>query len=109
MKDDLQQIVVIHLCWISLHYASAHLYAKYCTPWSVLGVAISPVMAMAPHCQAMRWCIVQGASSINSMWVTLGTYLLAKAAAYNIHIVKGAVVSSRRATGDAEEREAHRD
>tara|TARA_X000000368_G_C22962788_1_gene681751 strand:+ start:939 stop:1109 length:171 start_codon:yes stop_codon:yes gene_type:complete len=45
----------------------------------MMGVAFSPVMTMTPHCQAMRWCIVQGASSINSMWLSLGTWMAAKA------------------------------
>lgn len=76
---------MIHFGWVSLHYTAAHLYTRYCTPWSVMGVAFSPVMTMTPHCQACRWCIVQGASSINSMWMTLGTWTVAKFAAYRIY------------------------
>ena len=83
---DLYQVFLIHFCWVSLHYTSAHLYTKYCTPWSVIGAAFSPVMTMTPHCQAFRWCIVQGASSINSMWMTMGTWTIAKFAAYQMAV-----------------------
>ena len=84
---DLYQVFLIHFSWMSLHYTSAHLYIRYCTPWGVIGAAFSPVMTMTPQCQAFRWCIVQGALSINSMWMTLGTWVIAKIAAYQM-IVK---------------------
>jgi hypothetical protein len=77
---DIYSFVVIHICWVTVHYISAHLYARHCTPWSVAGIAFSPVMTMAPHCQSLRWCIVQGATSINSMWITLGTWCVSKLA-----------------------------
>lgn len=76
---DLCQIIMIHFCWVSIHYTAAHLYTKFCCPWTVVGVAFSSVMTMTPHCQAMRWCIFQGASSISSMWLSLGTWMAAKA------------------------------
>ena len=47
-----------------------------------MGVAFSQVMTMTPHCQALRWSIVHGASSINAMWVTLGTWAITKVATY---------------------------
>ena len=78
------QIFLIHIFWVSLHFMSAHLYTKYCTPWSIFGVAISSLVTMTPHCEALRWCIMEGASAINSIWITLGTWFLAKATTYKI-------------------------
>ena len=83
---DIYQVFLIHFFWVSFHYTSTHLYTKYCTPWSLVGVAFSSVMTMTPHCQAFRWCINQGASSINSMWMTLGTWAMGKFAAYQMAV-----------------------
>jgi len=78
MIKNVYQVVLIHFCWVSIHYMAAHLYTRLCCPLTVFGVALSPVMTMTPHCQAIRWCIFQGALSINSMWITLGTWVASK-------------------------------
>ena len=83
--NEMYQVILIHFGWVSLHYTSAHMYTRYCTPLSLVGVAFSPVMTMTPHCQALRWCILHGASSINSMWMTIGTWAIAKLAAYQVY------------------------
>jgi hypothetical protein len=37
---------------------------------------MSPFMAAAPHCQALRWGIYNGGNSIVSMWLTMGVWLV---------------------------------
>jgi hypothetical protein len=35
-------------------------------------------MVAAPHCSAFRWCIINGANNISTMWVVFGTWLASK-------------------------------
>jgi hypothetical protein len=37
---------------------------------------MSPFMAAAPHCQALRWAIYNGGNNIVSMWLILGMWLM---------------------------------
>ena len=64
---------MIYLIWICLHYIASHLYVNYCTPSSLLGFIASPFLTHALHCQALRWCILKGADTINIMWTVLAT------------------------------------
>lgn len=67
-----------YLLWISIHFAAAHLYVKYCTPYTVFGFIVSPLINSAPHCVAFRWCISYGSTTITTMWVVVGTWLASK-------------------------------
>jgi len=67
-----------YLLWISIHFAAAHLYVKYCTPYTVFGFIVSPLINSAPHCAAFRWCISYGSTTITTMWVVIGTWLVSK-------------------------------
>ena len=66
----------IYLVWIVIHYAASHLYVKFCVPDNVYGFIVSPVIAPAPHCQALRWSIYNGGNSISAMWIILGAWIL---------------------------------
>jgi len=68
----------IYIIWIFIHYISAHCYVYWCTPASIGGVISTPFLVMMPHCQAMRWCIVSGADAINTMWIVIGSWGVAK-------------------------------
>lgn len=68
----------IYLVWILIHYISAHLYVQFCTPLSFTGFLMSPFVVSAPHCRALRWSINNGASSIDAMWILLGTWMCSK-------------------------------
>ena len=72
-------IALIYFFWISLHYISPRLYASFCVPASISGFILSPFLANAPHCQALRWGIYQGANQIAFMWSTIGTWAVMKA------------------------------
>jgi len=74
----LLSISKVYLVWILIHYGMSHCYVKFCTPPSVYGLIISPLLSSAPHCKAMRWAIYTGANTIESMWVIIGTWICAK-------------------------------
>jgi hypothetical protein len=66
----------IYLVWIVIHYGASHLYIKFCVPDGINGFILSPFIAPAPHCQALRWCIYNGGNSISAMWIILGAWIL---------------------------------
>ena len=66
----------IYLLWICLHYAASQLYVPLCAPNDVKGFVLSPFIAPAPHCQALRWLIYNGGNSISAMWIIFGTWCL---------------------------------
>lgn len=65
----------IYLLWILLHFISTHLYVNFCVPKTVVGFIMSPFMTATPHCQGLRWIVYNAASTINNMWIILGTWL----------------------------------
>jgi hypothetical protein len=76
LNSSLFKCAAIYITWITLHYASVHLYAKFCTASTIYGFILSPFIVDAPHCSALRWIIFHGASQINLMWTGLGAYLI---------------------------------
>ena len=71
-----KNICGIYVLWVFIHYLSTHLYIHFCTPKTIVGFLMSPFMAAAPHCQALRWGIYNGGNSIVSMWLTMGVWLV---------------------------------
>lgn len=70
----------IYILWMVLHFVSANLYVYYCAHMSLFGFLMSPVLASAPHCRAIRWVLNSGAHSIDAMWIVLGTWVCSKLA-----------------------------
>ena len=68
----------IYIIWIFLHYISAHLYIYLCNRLSIIGFITSPFLVPALHCQALRWVVANGAMNINTMWKTIGMWLVTK-------------------------------
>ena len=68
----------IYVAWILIHYASAHAYTYLCTPSSMQGFLMSPLLASSPHCSALRWAIGNGANTLNTMWIAIGGYVTSK-------------------------------
>jgi hypothetical protein len=73
---DFVGVFGIYALWILLHYFAPHAYVYFCTPLSLQGFALSPFVAAAPHCQAIRWVIYNGGNSIIAMWFLAGSWLL---------------------------------
>jgi hypothetical protein len=70
--------VGIFVLWIVLHFVTPHLYVYFCTPATIMGFALSPFIAPAPHCMAFRWVIYNGGSMITTMWMVIGTWFIRK-------------------------------
>jgi len=74
----ISKMIGIYIMWIILHYIAAHMYAHLCTHPSLLGFIISPFMVATPHCIALRWIVINGADTINTMWMMIGTWIASK-------------------------------
>lgn len=72
------KISIIYLGWIVMHYSASHMYTKFCVPETWYGFFISPFLTSTPHCQGLRWIVYNGANTINSMWILIGTWLCSK-------------------------------
>ncbi len=70
------RIFGIYIAWICVHYISSHLYLHWCVQSTLVGFLMSPFLVPAPHCQALRWIIYNGASNINAMWIFLSTWII---------------------------------
>lgn len=66
--------VGIYGIWIGLHYGATHLYATSCNNWSITGFLASPIMNSTPYCKGLNWIIRTGSDTIDTMWVTVGTW-----------------------------------
>jgi hypothetical protein len=64
--------------WIVLHYAASHMYVHFCAPNSIIGFVMSLFITSTPQCRGLRWLINTGASSIDAVWVLLGTWFCSK-------------------------------
>jgi hypothetical protein len=76
----LNGVAGLYILWMVLHFVSANLYVYYCAHMSLFGFLMSPVLASAPHCRAIRWVLNSGAQSIDAMWIVLGTWVCSKLA-----------------------------
>ena len=77
------KVVGMYVLWVLLHYFGSHIYIRLCVPNTIYGFLISPFLTSTPHCQALRWCVYNGANIINYMWMEFGAWISS-----NIHIVK---------------------
>jgi hypothetical protein len=75
---ELVDIIKIFAFWTVLHLVAANLYTNFCAHASWYGLLVSPFIAPAPHCRALRWIIYNGGSYLENVWMTLGTYCVAK-------------------------------
>lgn len=66
----------LYISWILLHYIASHLYIRLCVQATLMGFILSPFLAPAPHCQALRWAIYNGGNSIVAMWVLVGMWIM---------------------------------
>jgi len=75
---DMWSIGKIYLLWVFVHFVSANLYAYYCTNLSFYGLLSTPFLVVAPHCTALNWTINWTHGAIKNMWLTLGSWFVAK-------------------------------
>lgn len=75
---DMWSIGKIYLLWVFIHFVSTNLYAYHCTHLSFYGLMRTPFLVVAPHCTALNWIINWTHGNIKNMWLTLGSWLIAK-------------------------------
>ena len=75
---DMWSIGKIYLLWVFIHFVSANLYSYHCTHLSFYGLLSTPFLVVAPHCTALNWTINWTHGAIKNMWLTLGSWLVAK-------------------------------
>ena len=75
---DLWSLSKIYIFWILAHYVSTNLYAYFCTHLSFMGLILSPIMAISPHCKALHWLSINSILNISNMWVALTGWLFLK-------------------------------
>jgi len=66
----------IYISWVAIHYAASHAYVYFCASPTMVGFIQSLFVVPAPHCQALRWAIYNGGSSIQSMWILFGMWII---------------------------------
>jgi hypothetical protein len=66
------KVVRLYIFVVIVHYICANLYSRWCTPQSIYGLVMSPLMVPAPHCEGLRWVVYHGAVRINGMWLLMG-------------------------------------
>lgn len=65
---------IILLCaWTAVHHTAVNIYQYSCAPRSFSGFAMSALMISTPHCNALRWIMNLGASSIINTWTIMGS------------------------------------
>lgn len=66
------KIALVYVGTILVHYTCVHTYQYACTPSTLQGFVMSPLMASSPHCKGMRWAIYEMGQKIDLMWITIG-------------------------------------
>ena len=79
------QPILVYLFWTSMHYISVHIYRDYCTHWSWYGFITSPLYTMNPVCKGLNWFIYESSSSINQLFLTLGTFIMLNLQKINVN------------------------
>ena len=69
---------VIYFIWVFIQYISIYLYKRFCTPYTIIGILLSPLLISSPHCKALRRAIYTGANTLDSMWVLFGIWISSK-------------------------------
>ena len=68
----------IYLLWIVIHYLASQYYVPFCSPRSIWGFIITPILAATPQCKGLRWVINTGGNTMETMWVILGVWVCTK-------------------------------
>ena len=70
------KVCLLYLTYVVIHYLTPYLYIQLCVPRTMLGFFLSPMMVPTPHCKAIRWMFTYTSTSIDGMWILLGTWLI---------------------------------
>jgi hypothetical protein len=73
---SLHPLIIFYFSWIAIHYISSQLYVYYCTPQTLTGFFISPLLSISPHCNAIRWIISEAGAIFYGMWISIGSWIV---------------------------------
>ncbi len=74
--ESFKEATIIYGAWIIVHHVASNLYVKLCTPNTILGFIVSPLMVNTPQCVGLRWVVVHGSSAISTMWTMAGLWII---------------------------------
>ena len=78
----IKPLILFYSSWICIHYTCSQLYIYYCVPSNFLGIFISPIVSMTPHCTAFRWVIYEAGNIFYGMWIALGAWIVVNILTY---------------------------
>ena len=70
--------VIIYIVYVFIHNISSNAYTYYCTPLTLRGLLLSPIIIISPHCKTILWVINHTSYNIEFMWILLGTFIIKK-------------------------------
>jgi len=81
------RIIIFYKILIITHFIASNLYPKICTPNTIIGFLMSPLMTTTPQCICLRYIINFTGNTIYNMWFLLGTWMIT-----NIDIIRQTIM-----------------
>ena len=69
------KFLMTYIVWVSLSYFSIHAQARFCAEWSIMGFLSHSFVVNSPHCNALKWLINEGSSSISRLFAMVAIYV----------------------------------
>jgi hypothetical protein len=67
--------LLIYVICMMLHNLASNLYSDICAPKGFKGIFMSIFTINTPHCESLRWVIVNTSWELHNMWIILGSYI----------------------------------
>lgn len=83
--EPVVSLIGIYVLWLTTFYVSSHMHSYFCVPATLFGFLLTPFLVPAPHCQALRWVIYNGGSSIMSAWFIFGAWIISHLRPIQLH------------------------
>ena len=68
--------VFVYVGIVVIHYIASNIYPSICTPLTIIGFIMTPLMIVSPYCEALRWVVYYTGTLIRNMWLWLAGYLI---------------------------------
>ena len=68
-------MIKFYIFWIVIHYITTHIYSYLCTPLTIVGFILAPLLAISPQCIAINWMRTISIYTIENMWYILGIWV----------------------------------
>ncbi len=81
--NKIKPLILFYSGWTVLHYMCSNLYVYYCTPRTLYGLLLSPLLAISPQCNVFRWVIYEGGNVLYGMWAAIASWTVVNFLTYN--------------------------